>query len=67
MAKKEIKYSDALEELSEIVDKIDNEEVDVDELSENVKKALTLIKLCKTKLQKTEEEVQQVLKELDEI
>lgn len=67
MAKKEIKYSDALEELSEIVDKIDNEEVDVDELSENVKKALTLIKLCKTKLQKTEEEVQKVLKELDEI
>lgn len=67
MAKKEIKYSVALEELSEIVDKIDNEEVDVDELSENVKKALTLIKLCKTKLQKTEEEVQKVLKELDEI
>ena len=67
MAKKEIKYSDALEELSDIVDRIDNEEVDVDELSENVKKALILIKLCKAKLQKTEEEVQQVLKELDEI
>ena len=67
MAKKEIKYSDAVEELSDIVDRIDNEEVDVDELSENVKKALILIKLCKAKLQKTEEEVQQVLKELDEI
>lgn len=67
MAKKEISYNEAVEELNEILDSIENDEVDVDVLSEKVKRALGLIKLCKTKLQSTEKEVAKILDELDQM
>ena len=67
MAKKNIKYSEAYEELTDIVDSIDREEVDIDELSDKVKKALTLIKVCKAKLHNTEEEVAKILEELEKL
>ena len=61
---KEISYEKAIEELEEIVNKIESEEISVDVLSEKVKRAGELIKLCKDKLYKTEEEVQSVLNKL---
>jgi exodeoxyribonuclease VII small subunit len=38
----------------------------VDELSEKVKRAAELIRICKTKLTTTEESVNTILKELEE-
>jgi exodeoxyribonuclease VII small subunit len=67
MAKKEMKYAQAFDELSKIVDSIEQEEVDVDDLGDKVKKALILLKVCKTKLHNTEEEVHKILEELDEL
>lgn len=63
---KEITYEKAIEELEEIVAKIESEEIPVDELAEKVKRAGELIKICKTKLYKTEEEVKNVLSEIAE-
>ena len=40
-------------------------EITVDELSVKVKRATELIKICKTKLTTTEEDVNQILKELE--
>jgi exodeoxyribonuclease VII small subunit len=40
-------------------------EISVDELSAKVKRASLLIKICKEKLSRTEEDVNKVLKELD--
>ncbi len=57
-------YENAIKELEEIVTQIESEEISIDELSEKVKKASELIKLCKTKLFNTEEEVNKVLKEI---
>lgn len=62
----ELKYSDALEELQQIVNDIEDGEIAVDELSIKVKRASALIKLCKEKLTSTEEDVNQILKELDD-
>jgi len=59
-------YKQAIEELEQIVNEIENEEISVDELSEKVKRASQLIRLCKTKLTKTEEEVAKVLEEMKE-
>lgn len=59
-------YTDAFEELQNIVTEIEQGEISVDELSEKVKRAATLIKICKTKLTTTEEDVNQILKELEE-
>lgn len=60
-------YKQAIEELETIVSEIENEEISVDELSEKVKRASQLIRLCKTKLTKTEEEVSKVLEEMKQL
>lgn len=65
MAKKEESYKEAMEQLRRIVAEIENGEMDVDILSEKVKEATRLIKLCKNKLYKADEEVKKVLEELD--
>ena len=57
-------YQQAIDELEAIVNEIENEEISVDELSDKVKRASQLIKLCKTKLTNTEQEVSKVLDEM---
>lgn len=58
-------YTDAFEELQTIVSEIEQGEISVDELSEKVKRAAVLTKICKLKLTTTEEDVNRILKELD--
>ncbi|TSA26781.1 MAG: exodeoxyribonuclease VII small subunit [Bacteroidetes bacterium] len=60
-----ITYTEAYEELQALVDEIETGEISVDQLSEKVKRAAFLIKLCKQKLTSTEEEVNKILKELE--
>ena len=62
---KQIDYTEAFEELQKIVTEIEMGEITVDELSEKVKRAAQLIKICKTKLSTTEEDVNKILQELD--
>lgn len=64
---KNINYTEAFEELQEIVSEIEQGEISVDELSAKVKRAAELIKICKTKLTTTEEDVNRILKELDTV
>lgn len=59
------KYSDAFEELQRIVAEIESGEISVDELSEKVKRATALIRTCKLKLTTTEEDVNKILKDLE--
>lgn len=58
-------YANAFEELKTIVSEIEQGEISVDLLSEKVKRASELIKICKTKLSTTEEDVNKILKELE--
>ena len=60
---KEIKYEEALSQLEDIVSKMENEELDIDELTTEVKQAQKLVKLCKDKLTKTDKEIKTILKE----
>lgn len=62
MAKQEIGYSEAIREVEAILEKLNNEELDVDKLGSEVKRAAELIGLCKEKLRKAEEEVAKVIK-----
>ena len=59
-------YTEAFEELQQIVVEIEEGLISVDELSEKVKRAAHLIKICKTKLTSTEEDVNKILKELED-
>ena len=61
----EIKYSKSIKRLEEIIEKIENEEIDVDELSVSVKEAVSLIKICKDKIEKAELEVKKVVDGFD--
>jgi exodeoxyribonuclease VII small subunit len=63
--KKTISYSEAMAEVEEILEKIENEELDVDELAEKVQRVSVLLKICKDKLTKTNEQVEQILKEME--
>ena len=63
MAKNEIKYEEAVAKLEEIVEKMENDELDIDQLSEQLKRAKDLVKLCKAKLTKTDEEIKKLLSE----
>ncbi len=60
----DVKYSKAIERLDEIISKIENDGIDVDELSLKVKEAVDLIKVCKAKIDKAELEVKQVVEDL---
>jgi exodeoxyribonuclease VII small subunit len=61
----EMAYTAAFEELQVIVQEIEEGGISVDELSIKVKRAAQLIKICKSKLTSTEEDVNQILKELE--
>lgn len=65
MAKKEKSYTEAISELEKILEKIESGDLDVDVLSEEIKKASALLKLCKDKLYKTDEEIKKILDNLD--
>lgn len=58
---KNIKYEEAVKQLETIVDKMENGDLDIDSMTEELKKAKTLIKLCKDKLKHTDEEIRKLL------
>ena len=66
MKLKKMKYNQALEELEQIVEEIENEEISVDDLAKKVKRASHLIEACKGILSKTEADVEKILKDLEE-
>lgn len=58
-----MKYEEALNQLETIVRKMEQGEYDIDELTEQLKKAQQLIQLCRDKLTKTDEEIKKILAE----
>lgn len=61
----QISYTAAFEELQKIVQEIEQGEVSVDVLSTKVRRASELIAICKQTLQSTEEDVNNILKDLE--
>ena len=54
-------YSDAMKQLEDIVRRMESGELDIDSLTKELKTAQSLIKLCKDKLYKTEEEIKKIM------
>jgi len=65
MTKKTLKYSEAIREIEQIVGQIESNELDIDELTEKIKRVSELLKFCKAKLRSTEEEVQKIMKDFE--
>jgi exodeoxyribonuclease VII small subunit len=58
-------YSESIAKLHAILADMEQNEPDIDVLSEKVKEANRLIKLCREKLFKTSDEVKKILEELE--
>lgn len=54
-------YTNAMNELEEILSQLEANELEVDELTAKAKRATELLKFCKEKLYKTTEEVNSIL------
>ena len=63
MAAKKETYSQAMERLEKIVRQLDNNELDIDTLSEKIKEANEIIAFCTEKLTKADREVEKLLQE----
>ena len=60
----DLTYEEALQELQDILGRMQSNELGIDSLTENIQRASMLLDICQGKLQKTEAEVQAVLKRL---
>ena len=63
MKKKQMSYEEAMARLEELVRSMEKKELDIDQLSEALKESQSLIKLCRDKLYKADEQVKQLLNE----
>lgn len=61
----EISYSAAIQEIESILEKIESGELDVDGLTDKVKRVARLLEICKRKLKTTESEIQKVIDSLE--
>ena len=59
-------YNDAFVELQDIVAEIESGDSNIDELAEKIKRAASLIAICKTKLTASEKEVDNLLQKLNQ-
>ena len=60
-------YEESMARLEEITKKIEARELTIDELSNNLKEAQHLLKFCKDKLYKTDEDIQKILDKSEDI
>lgn len=65
MTKKNLTYKEALEELQTIVSLLESNKLEVDEMTEKIERASYLFKFCKNLLQSTQNNVEKVLKDLE--
>ena len=60
----ELSYKKAIEEMQDILHKIENEELDVDEISEKVERVSYLYAYCQKKLKTTQNNVERIIEQM---
>ena len=66
MSREEITYQEALEELRAIHGRLRGDDVDVDTLVEDVRRAADLVAFCKERLTSVGERLEEVLSDFDQ-
>ena len=61
-----LSFREAMEELEGILERIEGEEIDIDRLAEELRRAAQLLELCRGKIRKAEVEVTQIVQSLEE-
>lgn len=62
----QIRFGEAIEELEGILGRVEAEEIDIDDLGEELKKAAELLEICRGKIRRAELEVTQIVQALDD-
>ena len=62
----DLRFSEAIEELENTLRRVESEEVDIDDLADELKKAAQLLEICREKIRQAELEVTQIVQALDE-
>ncbi|MGB3565301.1 MAG: exodeoxyribonuclease VII small subunit [Thermoanaerobaculia bacterium] len=62
----ELGFGAAMEELEAILGRVESDEIDIDELAEELKRATKLLEVCRQKIRKAELEVTQIVQSLEE-
>jgi exodeoxyribonuclease VII small subunit len=62
----ELGYAEAMTELDEILDQLEGDHLDVDVLAERVRRASELIKLCRTRIARAQDDVDRIVTDLEE-
>jgi len=62
----ELGYAEAMTELDGILDELEGDHLDVDVLAERVRRASELIKLCRTRITRAQEDVGRIVTDLEE-
>lgn len=65
MEDKDLTYKEAYERLQEIQGMIESKQMDIDDLTNVLKEATTLLKVCKDKLFAVEQETHKILKDIE--
>ncbi|MCQ2287126.1 MAG: exodeoxyribonuclease VII small subunit [Bacteroidales bacterium] len=60
-----ITYTEAFEELKEIVEQMEMANVSVDDLAKKIERAGLLLQICKDKLSKTEAEISKIVEKFE--
>lgn len=63
MAKEKISYDEAVKEIESTLETIESGSLGVDELSDKVKRITMLLKVCRERLYKTEQEIGRIIEE----
>jgi exodeoxyribonuclease VII small subunit len=56
----------AMDELEGILERIEGEEIDIDRLAEELRRAAQLLEICRGKIRKAEVEVTQIVQSIEE-
>jgi len=61
-----LSFREAMEELEGILERIEGEEIDIDRLAEELRRAAQLLDVCRGKIRKAEVEVTQIVQSLEQ-
>lgn len=63
--KNEIRFGAAMEELESILERIDTDEVDIDQLATELKRAAELLEICRRRIRAADVEVSAIVQQLE--
>ena len=61
-----VSFREAMDELEGILERIEGEEIDIDQLATELRRAAQLLDICRGKIRKAEVEVTQIVQSLEE-